>query len=93
MAGLESYGSYILKLFSPPVGWRDLVKGSHDLYILPLTLRAPDPILPWFKVAVFHHLVAVGATAGERIDNDLHASRHDDLIEDSFHNIPYVLCG
>jgi hypothetical protein len=84
MAGLESYGSYILKLFFPPVGWRDLVKGFHDLDILPLTLLTADPVLPWFKVPVFHHLVAVGATGGKRIDNDLTAPSHNNLMESPF---------
>jgi hypothetical protein len=79
MAGLESYRSCIVRLFFPLVNWGRLVKGFYDLYILPLTLLAPHLMLPWLKVAVFHHLVTVGTPGGKRIDNYLPALRHDDL--------------
>ncbi len=55
------------------------MKGFYDLYILPLTLLTPDPVLPRLKVAVFHHLVTVGAAVGKRADKYLPALRHDDL--------------
>lgn len=79
MAGLESYRSCIVRLFSPLIGWGRLMKGFYDLYILPLTLLTPDPVLPRLKVAVFHHLVTVGAAVGKRADKYLPALRHDDL--------------
>jgi hypothetical protein len=50
--------------------------GFHDLYILPLTMLALDPVLTWLKVAIFHHLVTVRAAGGERIDDYLSAFRH-----------------
>jgi hypothetical protein len=79
MAGLVSYRSYIVKSFFPLVNWGRLVKGFYDLYILPLTLPAPDPMLPGLKIAIFHHLVTVGTAGGKRIDSYLPALRHDDL--------------
>ena len=53
----------------------------HDLYILPLTMRAPDPVLTWLKVAVFDYLVTVRTVGGERIDGYLPLPRHDDLMK------------
>jgi hypothetical protein len=80
MAGPESKRSCILRLFSPLIGWGHLVKGFYDLYILLLTLPAPDPVLPGRKVAVFHHLVTVRAAGGKRINGYLPLLRHDNLI-------------
>jgi hypothetical protein len=54
------------------VGRRRFVQGFHDLYILPLTMLAPDQVLPRLKVPVFHHLVTVRAAGWKRIDSYLH---------------------
>jgi hypothetical protein len=88
MAGLESYRSYIVKLFFSLVGWRRFVQGFHDLYILPLTMLTPDPVLPRLKVVILHHLVTIRAAGGKRIDSYLPALRHEDLIENPFYKIP-----
>jgi hypothetical protein len=56
------------------------MRGFHDLYILPLTMLTPDPVLPRLKIAVFHYLVTVRAAGGKRTDGYLPLLRHDDLM-------------
>jgi hypothetical protein len=53
------------------------MKGFHDLYILPLTMLAPDVMLPRLNVGIYHHFVTVGTAGGERIDGYLLLLRHE----------------
>jgi hypothetical protein len=62
------------------IGQRCFVQRSHDLYILPLTMLAPDPVLPRLKVAVFDYLVTVRTAGGESIDGYLSLLRHNDVM-------------
>lgn len=52
----------------------------HDLYILPLTMLTPDPVLPRLKIAVFQHLVTIGTAGGERIEGYFPLFRHDGYL-------------